>query len=152
MERRKNQVNRIKFSKNKSKWRNKVGNALIVVDDHAKKFNTGFHIGMGSLYSAANEVQRLGCGGESLLEVCRELKLNMRNDVIESIGATCNLLEVASKALEYMRDQQNTPNIEFPLYTSPSRATSAIETGDRLSGLAELRGKYEKGVDDHDVA
>ena len=137
-------MNRIKFSKNTSKGRLKVGNALIVVDDHAKQFNTGFHIGMGALYDSARKVQELGCGGESLLEVCRELKLNMREDVIESIGAGCNILEVASKALEFIRDQQNTPNIEFPMYTSPSRATSAIDTGDKLSGLEELKGKYEK--------
>lgn len=143
-------MNNIRFSKNKAKWKKKVSETLIDVDDLAKLFNAGHHIGMKGLYGVGWDVQKRGCEGEKLVELSRALHLQLRKDVLESFGATCALLEVASKTLEYMLESQNTPNIEFPMYASPLRATSVIETGDRLKAFGALRKKVESGVDDHE--
>jgi len=134
------------FSRKKAKWKAIVAQTLLEVDDIARRFEGGQHIGMSELYGTARDVQKLGVRAEEMIaEVNAGRRGWKRKDrVLESFGATCQLLEVGSKLLEHILDSQTTPAIDFPTYVAGLRTTSVIDTEGKLEHFEALRKKIER--------
>ena len=136
------------FYNQKAQWVKKVKLFTLEVDDLAKSFRAGRHIGMGRLYELGYKTQKLGVRGEQLREAMDQVRppIARRERVHQGIAAVCQLLEVASKVLVHVLEVQNTPQVSFPSYETDLYQTAAVDTAP-LENFEELRRRIEGEVD-----
>ncbi len=130
------------FVVKKAQWRMRVKTAVIAADEISARHNRGKHISMGELYEAAHRLSKLGNAGETLRGRMDEFGVKQRQRIHDSIAATCQLVESATKVLELITSIQGTPLVGFPVYVSDLDASAEVET-DALEAFEMLKKEVE---------